>query len=103
MNSPPLIGREQEKRLLLELLEQIQTRGAALVLRGEAGIGKSRLLELAKEQAQERGVRVLRTAGTESESYLPSPACTGSFVQFWKVSASYRRPTHGVADRIRHH
>ena len=71
MASPLLIGREREKRLLIKLINDVQQRGATLVLRGEAGIGKSRLLDFARDYAQKNGVRVLRTAGCESETHLP--------------------------------
>jgi DNA-binding CsgD family transcriptional regulator len=66
-----LIGRDLELRLLVEALDGLPEHGAALVLRGEAGIGKSVLLEAARGIARERGVRVLYTAGVASESDLP--------------------------------
>ncbi len=40
----PLLDREQEQSLLRSLLDEVATRGQALVLRGEPGVGKSRLL-----------------------------------------------------------
>jgi predicted ATPase len=40
----PVIGREQEQRLLTSVLDEVAARDQALVLRGEADIGKSRLI-----------------------------------------------------------
>ncbi len=55
--------------MLNGLLEQVRSgRSAALVVRGEAGVGKTALLDHALESASE--VRVLRTAGVESEMEL---------------------------------
>lgn len=66
-----LVGRELEQCVLLGLFDTVQARGATLLVRGEAGIGKSSLLGFTKAYAAERGVRVLGTAGAEAESYLP--------------------------------
>jgi class 3 adenylate cyclase len=47
----PLVGREQEVRLLLERWEQVKDgSGQVVLLSGEAGIGKSRLVQVLKEQ-----------------------------------------------------
>src|SRR4051812_26046704 len=67
----PLLGRVEERRLLTALLDEVPTRGRALVLRGEPGIGKSRLLAEAARAAQARGMTVLTTAGVQSEAHLP--------------------------------
>ena len=40
----PLHGREAEVALLTSLIDGVGSKGASLVLRGEPGIGKSRLL-----------------------------------------------------------
>jgi predicted ATPase len=44
----PLVGRLEEQSLLTSLLDDVATRGQALVLHGEPGIGKSRLLSEAE-------------------------------------------------------
>src|SRR5919109_4565012 len=69
--APPLVGRVEERRLLTALLDDVGRRGHALVLRGEPGIGKSRLLSEAERTARERGMAVLTTAGVQSEAHLP--------------------------------
>ena len=47
----PLVGREQEVRVLLERWAQVKDgSGQVVLLSGEAGIGKSRLVEVLKEQ-----------------------------------------------------
>jgi DNA-binding CsgD family transcriptional regulator len=64
-----LLGREPERLRLDSLLDEARAgRSAALVLSGEAGIGKSALLDDAVERAE--GFRVLRARGFESESEL---------------------------------
>src|SRR5919197_5564164 len=67
----PLLGRLQEQALLTSLLDEVATRGQALVLRGEPGIGKSRLLSEAARAARERGMGVLSTTGVQSETHVP--------------------------------
>ena len=52
----PLVGRESEVALLLERWVQSQDgRGQVVLLRGEAGIGKSRLVEALRERVKARG------------------------------------------------
>src|SRR5918912_1697977 len=64
-----LVGRSAECRRVDELLARTRARGGgALVVRGEAGIGKSSLLDHARAEAD--GMTVLSTAGVESESEL---------------------------------
>jgi len=62
-----LVGRELELARLVELLEQARSGGSATcVVRGEAGIGKSALLEAAVAGAS--GFEVLRARGVAAES-----------------------------------
>lgn len=70
-NPVPLLGRDAEIELLASLLDGIQDAGGALVLTGEPGIGKSRLLAAAAAAARERGFTVLSTTGVQSEAHLP--------------------------------
>jgi class 3 adenylate cyclase len=52
----PLVGRESEVALLLERWAQSQEgRGQVVLLRGEAGIGKSRLVETLRERVRREG------------------------------------------------
>lgn len=66
----PLLGRSAEVELLSALLDGIGASGGALVLRGEPGIGKSRLLVEAARLASDREITVLRTTGVQSEAHL---------------------------------
>ncbi|MFE9687064.1 ATP-binding protein [Streptomyces sp. NPDC006285] len=69
----PLFGRQFETQCLGELIDAARAgRGGALVLRGEAGIGKSRLL--AHVQGAAAGFCVLRVGGTQHEAELPFAA-----------------------------
>src|SRR5262245_35013311 len=69
-----LRGRSRERHELDAALERVLGgESAVLVLRGEAGIGKTTLLTYVAEHASSR-CRVLRVAGVESELELPFAA-----------------------------
>ena len=63
-----LLGRDPELERLHGMIDQIERRGSALVVRGEPGIGKSALLEAAGDRARERGAAVVTTTATQSEA-----------------------------------
>ncbi|KAB8185176.1 AAA family ATPase [Nonomuraea phyllanthi] len=64
-----LHGRQAECKVLDQLVAAVQAgRSSVLVLRGEAGIGKTALLEHARSSAS--GCRTVRAAGVESETEL---------------------------------
>lgn len=67
-----LFGREQEQRLLLDLLSRVRSNGGVgVVVDGDPGIGKSSLLEWLSSQAA--GFTVLRARGHDADvgtSYL---------------------------------
>ncbi|MFE3229800.1 AAA family ATPase [Nocardia sp. NPDC059228] len=64
-----MVGREVEQAQLLAFVSS--TPGQALILRGEAGVGKSSLLSHAAVTAEHVGHTVVRAAGVEAESQLP--------------------------------
>jgi hypothetical protein len=66
----PLFGRDAEIQVLTGLLDAVGRAGAALVVRGEPGIGKSRLLAEAVSLAGQRNISVLATRGVQSEATL---------------------------------
>src|SRR5690606_32028242 len=89
-----MLGRDTERQVIDGLLHQaLAGRSGVLVLRGEAGVGKSTLLDYALTRARSLaghedgtaagdpgvggsdpgagGLRVIRTQGYESESEIP--------------------------------
>jgi DNA-binding CsgD family transcriptional regulator len=73
-----LVGREAERAKIEALLEDARRgRSGVLVFTGEAGIGKSALLEYARGRAT--GMRTLSVTGVESESDLPFGALHALF------------------------
>lgn len=66
-----LFGRERELRLIEERLDSVRDGGSALLVRGEAGVGKTAILEAAKLRAASRGMALLAVTGVGSETNLP--------------------------------
>ncbi|AGZ41192.1 helix-turn-helix transcriptional regulator [Actinoplanes friuliensis] len=67
-----IIGRDAQIGTLTALLDDaVGGQGRALVVRGEAGIGKSALLQLAAGLAGGRGIRVLSASGVQAEVHIP--------------------------------
>jgi DNA-binding CsgD family transcriptional regulator/tetratricopeptide (TPR) repeat protein len=67
--TPTLLDRLAERKTLDDVLEDLRSgRGRALVVRGEAGVGKSALLGYAVRAAAD--MRIARAAGVESEMEL---------------------------------
>ena len=68
--APGFLGRTSERELLDRLLADVRGgQSAVLVIRGEAGIGKTALLRYAARRAS--GFRVAQVAGVEAEMELP--------------------------------
>ncbi|MFD8721219.1 AAA family ATPase [Streptomyces sp. NPDC059629] len=66
---PPMVGRHAERAAIARLLASVRDGfGGVLVLNGDAGVGKSRLLEYAAESA--RDLTVVRLVGVEAETRL---------------------------------
>jgi DNA-binding CsgD family transcriptional regulator len=66
----PVIGREREINVVSTFLDLLPDRPAALLVEGEAGIGKSTVWFEAIRLATERGYRVLKARPAESEARL---------------------------------
>jgi DNA-binding CsgD family transcriptional regulator len=63
-----LFGRDEELARVRALIEGVSDSGGALVIRGEAGIGKSALISQAAIRAKQRGFSVLTATGVQSET-----------------------------------
>src|SRR5712691_7486059 len=80
----PLVGREQEVRLLLERWAQVKDGfGQVVLLSGEAGIGKSRLVQMLKDQV-----------ATELQAWLTPCQCS----PYYQNSALY--PMIDLLERV---
>jgi DNA-binding CsgD family transcriptional regulator len=66
-----LVGRQCETNALEDLLSQLPVRGAARILRGRAGVGKSVLLGAAIHDAESRGMRALIVGAVRAEVNMP--------------------------------
>src|SRR5215468_2965038 len=77
---PRLCGRETETGVLREALDRVARGGQAIVLvEGEAGIGKTRLLEEALADAAARGMQVATGRAEELEQARPFGLLAGAF------------------------
>jgi len=66
-----ILGRDRELAMVSGLVASATEGGGALLIHGDAGIGKSALLERAQDIARAEGLRVLRTTGVRTEANLP--------------------------------
>src|ERR1700742_2691533 len=96
--SPPLfssrrrlLGRERERGRLDRLMEGARDgRGGVLVMHGEAGVGKTALLDYAA--AADRQFRIARTAGAEAEMELPFATIQQLCAPFYKLMERLPEP-----------
>lgn len=96
---PGLVGRTAELRALRDFLIEATTQptpardttaqGAVRVMRGQAGAGKSALLEATVQAATATGMRVLRCAGIRGSN---PPDLSGLLQILWPVLADPHRP-----------
>ena len=63
-----LIGRDKELAFIGSFVERAATGGGALLMSGDAGVGKTLLLEVAAARAAAVGIRVVRAVGAEFEA-----------------------------------
>ncbi|GGN78536.1 helix-turn-helix transcriptional regulator [Nocardia rhizosphaerihabitans] len=75
MSQSSLIGRDRYLSMLRDLLDRaVAGNGSAMVLRGQAGIGKSALLGSIRQLAADQGLTVVSAIGVENEAGLPFAA-----------------------------
>jgi len=80
----PMIGRQTEKALLTERLQALQNGiGGVVLIEGEAGIGKTRLVEDLLQAAQGLDLRCLVGAGDSIEKSTPYQAWRSVFNQLF--------------------
>ncbi|MCX5242726.1 LuxR C-terminal-related transcriptional regulator [Streptomyces prunicolor] len=65
-----LVGRDHDLGLVRGFVDEAMVSGGALLLSGDAGVGKTVLLDAAAGQAHSAGTRVVRAAGVEFESTI---------------------------------
>ncbi|MFJ7497337.1 ATP-binding protein [Streptomyces sp. NPDC097727] len=67
-DAAPLVGRSADLSFINSFFNDSVVQGAALLLTGEAGVGKTALLDALAEDAARRGARVLRARGVQFEA-----------------------------------
>jgi DNA-binding CsgD family transcriptional regulator len=88
-----LLGRERERGVLDRLLDDARGgRGGVLVVHGDAGVGKTALLEYAADAG--RGFRIARTSGVEAEMELPFAAVQQLCLPFFELMERLPQPQH---------
>jgi DNA-binding CsgD family transcriptional regulator/tetratricopeptide (TPR) repeat protein len=94
-----LLGREREREVLDRLLDGVRGgHSGVLVVHGEAGVGKTALVEYAAEAGRE--FRIARTFGVEAEMELPFAAVQQLCSPFFELLERLPQPQHdalGVA------
>lgn len=68
--APPIVGRDRELASVRDFLARIDHGACALVLEGEAGVGKTTLWAAGVAEAGKRGARALEARPAESETAL---------------------------------
>ena len=71
MTTSALLGRADELATLTRLIDRLPEQGGAVVVLGEAGIGKTSLVRAAADYARTRDALVLETTGVEAEAQMP--------------------------------
>jgi class 3 adenylate cyclase/tetratricopeptide (TPR) repeat protein len=84
-----IIGRIEEQAAFHGALDSLtnERRSSAIVLEGEPGIGKSKLLEKLQESARDAGVTCLAGAGESVARSTPYHAWRGVFRQLFRLDA----------------
>lgn len=68
---PSVVGRERERAVVARFIDQLTPAPAALVIEGEAGIGKTTIVQAAQKHALAAGLRVFQARPASGELELP--------------------------------
>ena len=92
-----MLGRERERAVLDRLLDGVRAgHGEVLAMHGEAGVGKTALLEYAVGAGPE--FRIVRTSGVEAEMELPFAAVQQLCSPFLELREWLPQPQHRALD-----
>src|SRR5437879_373412 len=95
-------GRDREGGILARLLRAAHGgRGGVLLVEGESGIGKSRLLEETVETAAAMGFMIARGAAEELGRVVPLAPLMSAFGETNQTLLGSREPASGVDVRLR--
>lgn len=98
-----LVGRENDLTRLAEFLADVRRVGAAVMVLGEPGVGKTALLGAVVRQAASAGMRVLRTAGVQYRAEASYGALRQLLTSTPKVrTAAVRSPALAAALGFEH-
>ncbi|HYW87383.1 MAG TPA: AAA family ATPase, partial [Chloroflexota bacterium] len=101
---PPLVGRHKELRVLDGLLDELRAgRGGVVLISGEPGIGKSRVLLEVAQHAHAARCRVLVGRAYESEGlppYLPFVDALRDYLRTCRPEQVHAYLEHGAADLV---
>ncbi|MGV0873214.1 AAA family ATPase [Mycolicibacterium sp. XJ879] len=96
-----LAHRPAEEATVAEFLDSASSTPSALLIEGDAGIGKTTLWLAAAESARHRGFRVMSTDATEAESVLAYTALADLLADVDPAIWSYLPgPQHAAVDHI---
>ncbi|HKG54067.1 MAG TPA: AAA family ATPase, partial [Anaerolineales bacterium] len=89
-----LIGRRNEKALLVNAIQELQrgTQFQTIILHGEAGIGKTRLMDELMYQAQASQVKIFSGAGDTAEKNTPYFAWRAVFNRLFDLEEFINKP-----------
>jgi DNA-binding CsgD family transcriptional regulator len=69
-SSRSLVGRDRDLEFLRSFVEEASEQGGAMLVTGDAGVGKSALLDRVATECRRAGAQVLRATGAEFEAAL---------------------------------
>src|SRR5689334_9293551 len=87
-----VVGRTAELAAIDELLDSLVDGPSAMVLEGDAGVGKSTLLSAAVDEARRRGASVLTCVTTPTDTSLPYHALANLFEEVGRESVETLPP-----------